>query len=277
MEPWAKARNQHHIALPCWYSGTLCRIFCSVTQAPSSKRRCVIKQEPKVTVKSEVKVETKKEVTEPPKAVDMSTQVPEKASEPVPKVNNVTAQDPKEALEVPTQVATQGLKVPAPEPVATATPSILEHSVDTATPNQNVAPKTPVNKPPQPETSQVCSPSAETQPGELPSSVGPGAGKGVDKVGGLQTPTPSEGEVLGNADDELAFITISVPPPILTQNAIDNRLRRIFKARADGTYQVDKSWVDQYKDRDLRQKLYAMFEKVGYSPDRAWGKTNYSG
>ena len=36
------------------------------------------------------------------------------------------------------------------------------------------------------------------------------------------------------------FTTLTPPPAVLTDNAIDCRLPRMFKPRADGTYPVDE-------------------------------------
>ena len=59
-----------------------------------------------------------------------------------------------------------------------------------------------------------------------------------------------------------------MPPAELSAAAIDGRLRRIFKPRKDGSYLLDESWVAQYRDKDTRDKLLSMFEKVGYNVDR---------
>lgn len=59
------------------------------------------------------------------------------------------------------------------------------------------------------------------------------------------------------------FTTLTPPPAVLTDKAIDCRLRRMFKPRADGTYPVDEHWrLDAERDRT------SLFEKVGYDPDR---------
>ena len=77
----------------------------------------------------------------------------------------------------------------------------------------------------------------------------------------------SKGSTKGSDEQ---FFTMTIPPPVLTQSAINNRLRRVFQPRADGSYLVDSSWVEQYKDRESREKLFSMFEKVGYVVDRVW-------
>ena len=64
------------------------------------------------------------------------------------------------------------------------------------------------------------------------------------------------------------FTVASIPPPQLTEKAIDSRLRRVFKPRADGTMLVDESWRQQWADKEGRIKVLEMFEKVGYNTDR---------
>lgn len=64
------------------------------------------------------------------------------------------------------------------------------------------------------------------------------------------------------------FAVASLPPPQLSEKAIDSRLRRVFKQRADGTMLVDESWKQQWADKEGRIKILEMFEKVGYNTDR---------
>lgn len=61
----------------------------------------------------------------------------------------------------------------------------------------------------------------------------------------------------------------SVPPPVLTKNAIQCRLRRIFKKRADGTTRLSQSWNDQWADEAGKAEIESMFEKLGYNVERA--------
>ena len=47
------------------------------------------------------------------------------------------------------------------------------------------------------------------------------------------------------------------------------RLARIFKPRADGTYQVSEEFVKQFKAKGTeRNQLLLMFEKCNYQPDK---------
>ena len=59
------------------------------------------------------------------------------------------------------------------------------------------------------------------------------------------------------------------PPPVLSDRAIDQKLRRIVAPRADGTYLVGSDWVDAFKDLSGggRDKVKGLFEKCGYDRD----------
>ena len=74
----------------------------------------------------------------------------------------------------------------------------------------------------------------------------------------------------GKGPDLAEFATHSVPPAELTPHAIKNRLRRVFAPRKDGTRMVDERWLEAWNDTygGGRDEIMAMFEKVGYSPDR---------
>ena len=68
--------------------------------------------------------------------------------------------------------------------------------------------------------------------------------------------------------EDVAYQVKSFPPPVLTAGAIDSRLRRVFKARQDGTMLLDETWVQQWLDKEKRENIKAIFEKVGYNVDR---------
>ena len=64
------------------------------------------------------------------------------------------------------------------------------------------------------------------------------------------------------------------PEEALSKNAIEKRLRRVFQARADGTYLVSEDFIKQYKSKgEDRNALMVMFEKCDYKPDK--GLPNY--
>ena len=73
--------------------------------------------------------------------------------------------------------------------------------------------------------------------------------------------------------ESFQYMVQSNPPPILSERAIDSRLRRVFKVRADGTTLVDQQWCQQWADKEARVKLLEMFEKVGYNADRVAKKS----
>lgn len=65
------------------------------------------------------------------------------------------------------------------------------------------------------------------------------------------------------------FSTRSLPPEVLSDRAIDSRLRRVFKPRADGTYLLDERWNQCWADvKGERNSVKALFEKVAYNVDR---------
>lgn len=90
--------------------------------------------------------------------------------------------------------------------------------------------------------------------------------KAGDQAGGNEMMPATRGK----GPDMEEFATNSVPPPELTQHAIKNRLRRLFAPRKDGSRMVDERWLEAWNDTygGGRDEIMAMFEKVGYSPDR---------
>ena len=115
-----------------------------------------------------------------------------------------------------------------------------------------------------PAPSQPATPvSAQYEPSlapETPSQAPPatpsmlGVGKGYGTGSNMRDREPDEGHYYS------PYCTASLPPPVLSQSAIEGRLRRIFKPRKDGTFLVDQSWVKQFNEKDNRDQLYSMFE-----------------
>ena len=58
------------------------------------------------------------------------------------------------------------------------------------------------------------------------------------------------------------------PPEELSRKAVENRLRRVMKPRADGSLLIPPEIVAQYKDLSTRDQVMALFEKCGYSSDK---------
>ena len=52
-----------------------------------------------------------------------------------------------------------------------------------------------------------------------------------------------------------------------TESALKSRLRRIFKPRRDGSFQVAQEFVDMYKHADGQAKVMELFAKVNYDPE----------
>ena len=79
-----------------------------------------------------------------------------------------------------------------------------------------------------------------------------------------------EGHRKRGPGDDLEFLTESTPPPPLSRSAIYSRMRRMFQPKTDGSMPVDDQWNNLWKDckGGGRDQLMAMFEKVGFNPDR---------
>ena len=84
--------------------------------------------------------------------------------------------------------------------------------------------------------------------------------------------TPAEAvEVPGNQGTELAdednlFNADAPPPPIfLSEQAADQRLRRIMTPKSDGSYKVPVQMVEQYKKN--KNEVKKMFERCGHDRD----------
>ena len=90
-----------------------------------------------------------------------------------------------------------------------------------------------------------------------------------------QAETPQrDGSGEGVTEDDLEALEVAValaktppPPSLMGEKKMQERLRRIFKARADGSYLVPEDLLKDYQNKFTRPKIEALFEKVGYSPD----------
>ena len=90
-----------------------------------------------------------------------------------------------------------------------------------------------------------------------------------------EAPAPQVAEsqpavVAPNKVPEKAVITPEqVPGDSLTREAVNKRLQRIFKPRADGSFLVSEDWVKKWQSKGSdRDQLLLMFEKCDYDPDR---------
>lgn len=73
--------------------------------------------------------------------------------------------------------------------------------------------------------------------------------------------------------DDAFYGTSSLPPPVLSQSAIYNRLWRVFQKKKDGSLHLDQRWHDMWSEiRGGRRQIESMFEKVGYNVDRVLAK-----
>ena len=71
------------------------------------------------------------------------------------------------------------------------------------------------------------------------------------------------------SDSEDDWVPKSIPPPILTEKAIDSRLRRIFSPRCNGDFLVSEDFIKMWQDikGGGRDKIRSLFERSAYSPD----------
>ena len=77
-------------------------------------------------------------------------------------------------------------------------------------------------------------------------------------------PAPVEVEICSGFQSEAEWDSEVEGP---TESALNSRLRRIFKPRKDGSYQVAQELVDMYKQPDGQTKVMELFAKVNYEPE----------
>ena len=111
----------------------------------------------------------------------------------------------------------------------------------------------------------------ENPPSPIPAVSPPPGGLEVTPKG-VACPTPkstSAGPPKRKLDDE-DYVTMSLPPPPLTDQAVYGRMYRIFQRKKNGSKLLDDRWCEAWADvrGGGRESLKAMFEKVGYDPDR---------
>ena len=130
-----------------------------------------------------------------------------------------------------------------------------------------------VLSPPTPVGPEIVDPAGET--GQVSPS-------GRLSMSPIRSPSPPQKSELpaqnGDGDghrkrgptDDLEFLTESTPPPPLSRSAIYSRMRRMFQPKTDGSMPLDDQWNNLWKDckGGGRDQLMAMFEKVGFNPDR---------
>ena len=153
------------------------------------------------------------------------------------------------------------------------------------------------------DTQHEESDTVPADPPTAPSEVGP-TEKGKDMTGDLGTPNMPEqsespappampsvpasdlgkGSAIGKGRggvkrrgvEDSEFWVASSPPAVLSEKAIDSRLRRVFTPRADGSRLLDDSWLHQWQDKhEGRSKVLELFEKVGYNPDMGCQKRGH--
>ncbi|CAE7244593.1 unnamed protein product, partial [Symbiodinium sp. KB8] len=121
---------------------------------------------------------------------------------------------------------------------------------------------------PEEETPKTRKPS----PSEPPTSAASKSSDASVQTGAQSEPDAATREPSKHIPDPSEHI---VPPKSMpfdfappTQAAINARLRRIFKPRASGEYQVDAEFIKMYKDKNGggQEKVYKLFERTGFNP-----------
>ena len=77
-------------------------------------------------------------------------------------------------------------------------------------------------------------------------------------------PAPREAD----SDDAMDESDNENPPVKITKSAVNKRLRRVMQQRSNGSYKVPREMVDQYRDLDQRDSVFALFERCGFSADQ---------
>ena len=70
------------------------------------------------------------------------------------------------------------------------------------------------------------------------------------------------------AESESDYDELPPPPPAPSQKAIEARVRRLTKPRADGTFALPEMFMEQWKDLETgRTALLHLFEKCNFEID----------
>lgn len=131
-------------------------------------------------------------------------------------------------------------------------PTNLEETLEAAATEE--APKAPVDSPPKPDAEAPfhASPQEDVVP---PTQVSP-----------EDVEDSSEGS--GGEDMEAAMhVPKHAPSSRISEKKIQERLRRVFQIKADGTYKVPEDLRKDYLNKHTRKKIEALFEKVNFDPD----------
>lgn len=233
-------------------------------QVPQKRRATGVKAEPGAYASGTPDSRVKQEVPTPqqrPTPPQVSTPPPTPQHIPTPPQVSTPPQVPtSQEIKTQPQVSTTPPELPPTQVPAPATPQ--------------VSPPPPPPRLPATPQPRIFSPESPTMKVKEQEAATPNTSPGASSTVPGPTPSVAPSEIGnkrgrdGDDDGELGyFLTLSVPPPQLSHGAIDARLRRVFKKRADGTYQLDDSWNSQWKDQSQRKNLFAMFEKLGYDTD----------
>lgn len=89
--------------------------------------------------------------------------------------------------------------------------------------------------------------------------------------GGDDPPSP-EAEAKDDKEDSEEEVPEDQEPPIPPVSCncrkLKERLRRVFTARADGSFKVPDDLVKEYQNLHTRNRIERLFEKMGCDPER---------
>ena len=116
------------------------------------------------------------------------------------------------------------------------------------------APDPPVASPPKPEVQSPFHASSPNLAEEVPAT---------------QVSPEDSSEGSGGEDVEIMHVPKHAPSSRISEKKIQERLRRVFQVKADGTYKVPEDFRKEYQNKHTRKKIEALFEKVNFDPDGA--------
>ena len=172
--------------------------------------------------------------------------------------------------------ATQEQPATVPEPSSTDTQQATQREPETpperlnthaleATQRKAETPQGPLNTDTLEATLRDATAPTPGPLAEPPESPKPGNPAQAHSAGQLLGPRQSH--AIEASDDDSEYAVRSKPPPELSNAAIKQRIRRIFKPRADGSYLVADDFVQKWADKSEgggRDQMLALFEKTAY-------------
>ena len=198
----------------------------------------------------------------PEEPIPIPTPTPSKTSEePIPIANQTSAEPVPKISVDPVPVPPLAREpIPSKAPVPGPVPTQLSKPTPSKTPAPTEEGR-PKARNSGPDSVPVPEPLAAHSPGQEPTEQVPGAQ--LKKMDGNDEDGDDDQWI-----DPRDIHMPSTPPERLSEKAADARLRRVFKPRKDGTFLVNKDFVQMYHDihGGGRDKMLNLFEKAGYCP-----------